>query len=430
MNESTLLQVITEQREEVLNMNYNSLVSRFEENQFEWDSNLAQVVVGVRRCGKSTLCHKVLLEHNIKYAYVNLDDDRLYGMQTSDLNMLLKCLFNIYGTDTQYFFFDELQNVDGWHLFVNRLLRQNLHVVLTGSNAKLLSSELSTHLTGRYNEIRLYPFSFSEICEYKKISRDGISTKDSASREAELSDYLINGGLPELIKINNPHNKRNYVTGLFETIITKDIVRRYKLRDTESLHRIANHLINNNCQITDYGKLSELSGLKSNKTAQKYVEYLSQAFLVHRLQKFSFKSRERISKEKAYVIDTGFIANRENALIPENLGWRLESIVLIELLRRHRSQAEDVYYYKPTTHSKEIDFVVCRQGVVNEIIQVAYNIDDTKTYKREISSLTDGAEKLHCNKLTLIAFTDTKEIISGKYKIQAYSATNWLCMKI
>ena len=163
MDEKVILQALVEQQEDLVQHRNKHWCHRIEEDQFEWDSNLIQVVIGIRRSGKSTLCHKVLLEHRVKYAYVNLDDDRLYGMQASDLNLLLKCLYNIYGTDIQYFFFDELQNVDGCHLFVNRLLRQNLHILLTGSNAKLLSSELPTHLTGRYNEIRLFPFSLSGI---------------------------------------------------------------------------------------------------------------------------------------------------------------------------------------------------------------------------------------------------------------------------
>ena len=128
----------------------------------------------MRRSGKSTLCHKVLLEHVIRYGYVNLDDDRLLGgIKAEDLNTVLSCVYQLYGTDIPYLFLDEIQDVDGWHLFVNRLLRSKMKIFVTGSNAKLLSSELATHLTGRYNEIGLFPFSFAEYCTFHQIHTAG-----------------------------------------------------------------------------------------------------------------------------------------------------------------------------------------------------------------------------------------------------------------
>lgn len=159
---------------------------------------MAQVVIGVRRSGKSTLCHKVLLEHGIRYGYVNLDDDRLLGMKAEDLNTVLSCVYQLYGTDIPYLFLDEIQDVDGWHLFVNRLLRSKMRIFVTGSNAKLLSSELATHLTGRYNEIRLFPFSLAEYCTFHQIDTSSITTKADASRKSAFKDYIVTGGFPEL----------------------------------------------------------------------------------------------------------------------------------------------------------------------------------------------------------------------------------------
>ena len=144
-NEKIILQVLTEQKEEVEILKKRKLISRKEESLFEFDSSLAQVVIGVRRSGKSTLCHKILNDKKIRYAYVNFDDDRLANIQTEDLNTILSCIYQIYGTDISYIFLDEIQNVEGWYLFVNRLLRMNMHLFVTGSNAKLLSGELATH---------------------------------------------------------------------------------------------------------------------------------------------------------------------------------------------------------------------------------------------------------------------------------------------
>ena len=169
MDTQRLLQILLDQREELNYLVQDNYVERPEAKLFEFDSKLAQVVIGVRRSGKSTLCHMALIKRDVKYGYVNFDDDRLASLTVDELNDVLQTLYVIYGTEIKYLFFDEIQNVDGWHLFVNRLLRMGLHVFVTGSNAKLLSSELTTHLTGRYNEIRLYPFSFKEFCQARNI---------------------------------------------------------------------------------------------------------------------------------------------------------------------------------------------------------------------------------------------------------------------
>ena len=426
MNENVLLRVLADQQAEVAGYNHKKWTARYEETLFEWDSNLAQVVIGVRRSGKSTLCHKVLMEHRVEYGYVNFDDDRLSALTTADLDMVLECIYRLYGSEIKYMFFDEIQNIDGWHLFANRLLRQGLHVFLTGSNAKLLSSELATHLTGRYSEIRLYPLSYIERCHAAGIDTKALTTKAEAMRKNALQDYLNEGGMPELLTIHKPQNRRTYVEGLIETIIGKDIAQRYKIRNPVALRRMAHHLINNSCQAIHYPTLAEISGVNSLATAQKYVSYLSQAFLVHRLQKFSFKSRERITEEKSYVIDTGFIANRDNALLGENHGRRLENAVLIELLRRYHSAAEDIYYYKPTSRSKEVDFVVCRQGKVIELIQVSYTLADAKTMRRETEALLQAAPKLQCDKLTIVCFDENRDIEAQGYTISIRSAVEWL----
>jgi len=426
MTEKMILEVLREQQLEIQSYNSKNWCSRYEEQFFEWGSNLAQVVTGVRRSGKSTLCHKVLLEKGVTYGYANLDDDRLMDLKTSDLNTLLECIYRLYGTDVHYIFLDEIQDVDGWYLFANRLLRIGLKLIITGSNAKLLSGELATHLTGRYNEIKLYPFSYAEFCSHTKVDTSDITTQAEASRKRALDIYLRDGGLPEILNLNTEILRRVYIESVLETIISKDIAKRFKIRNVESLRRIANHLLNNICQEINYESLAEIAKINSKTTAQKYVTYLSQAFLIHRVKKFSYKSSERIRGEKSYVVDTGFIANRENNLLGENVGWHLENIVLTELLRRHRSMAEDIYYYKPSARSKEVDFVVCHQGIVKELVQVAYSIDDNKTFKRETESLWNAAEKLNCRNLTLIAFTESCDIMNDDKTIHIISAVDWL----
>ena len=425
IDEKIILQVLAEQQEEIKSYKPQKWVSRKEESLFEFGTKMAQVVIGVRRSGKSTICHKVLLEHGLRYGYVNLDDDRLADMKTEDLNTVLSCVYQIYGTDIPYLVLDEIQNVDGWYLFVNRLLRTDLHIFVTGSNAKLLSGELATHLTGRYNEIHLYPFSFSEYCNYHQIDIQGITTKAEAERKRAFMDYIHDGGFPEMQGLRN---KRAYVQSLIEAILLKDIQKRFRIRDIDALRKLAHHLINNACQEVNYDDLTKELGM-SDKTVKKYVDYLTQAFLIQLLTRHSFKSKERIRNPKAYIVDTGMQGNRDNVLAPENMGWRLENVVYIELLRRCAYDFYDVYYYKPDARAKEIDFVVCDKNKAIELIQVAYEIESPRAYDRETSSLVKASGALSCNNLTLIAFSTTRDVeIDGK-TIHIISALEWLLKK-
>ena len=422
IDEKIILQVLAEQKEEIRSYKPQKWVTRREESLFEFDTNLAQVVIGVRRSGKSTLCHKVLLEHSVRYGYANFDDDRLANMKTEDLNTVLSCIYQLYGTDIPYLLLDEIQDVDGWYLFVNRLLRTNLRIFITGSNAKLLSGELATHLTGRYNEIRLFPFSFSEFCSFHNIDMISITTKADAERKRAFMDYIHDGGFPEMQSLKN---KRGYVESLIEAILRKDIQKRFKIRNIEALRKIAHYLINNACQEINYDELSGLLGI-ADKTVKKYADYLRQAFMIQLLTRHSFKAKERVRNQKSYVVDPGLQGNRENALAPENLGWRLENVVYIELLRRCTGEILDVYYYKPTPKAKEVDFVVCDKGKALELIQVAYDIDSPKTYERETSSLIKASNALRCDRLTLVALAPSRVVIKEGKPINIMSALEWL----
>ena len=294
LDEKRIMQVLAEQQEEIGNYKPQKWVTRKEESLFEFDTHMAQVVIGVRRSGKSTICHKVLLEHGVAYAYVNLDDDRLADMKTEDLNTVLSCVYQLYGTDISYLLLDEIQDVDGWYLFVNRLLRTNLHIFITGSNAKLLSGELATHLTGRYNEIRLFPCSFSEFCAFHHIDMAGITTMAEAERKRAFFDYLHDGGFPEM---QNLRNKRAYADSLLEAILRKDIQKRFKIRNIDALRKIANHLINNACQEINYDDMSDLLGI-SDKTCKKYTDYLRIAVIGY-------------DAELEFYAECGFVKSRD-----------------------------------------------------------------------------------------------------------------------
>ncbi len=197
IDKRTIETVITDQLEELGEKSDEALCFRREERLVDLNSTQAQVVIGVRRSGKSTLCFQALSNKNVKFAYVNFDDEKLADIKAAQLNDVLEALYKIYG-DFKYLFLDEIQNIKGWHLFVNRLLRKKIHVIITGSNAKLLSGELATHLSGRSNEISMFPFSFGEFCEKENVNTTSMSTKMEAFRRAAFDKYMNQGGFPEL----------------------------------------------------------------------------------------------------------------------------------------------------------------------------------------------------------------------------------------
>lgn len=397
--------------------------NRLEASQLSYVSSLAQVVIGVRRSGKSTLCTKFLIDSSVNCAFVNFDDERLAAMQSDDLNRLLEAIYIVYG-NTDCLFLDEIQNVDSWPLFVNRLLRQKKHIFLTGSNSKLLSNELITHLTGRYNKVELYPFSFAEFCRINDIDTTSITTKAEGLRQNALHRYLATGGFPELQKEGNP---KNYIDGLFNAIIRNDIARRFKIRQEEVLRRMAAYLADNFAKEFSAMTVSRLFGI-SNHTAEKYFDYLKEAFLFVGVRKFSFKARERVRNEKCYVVDVAITSERNDTFSIENWGWRLENVVCIELLRRYHHQNAEIFYSKDGSY--EIDFLVAKNGIVQELIQVSYQFSSDRTRQREVNALLHGAKKFNCRKLTLITFNTEEVIERDGETIIVIPATKWLTGKL
>jgi hypothetical protein len=419
MKTPDLVKILSDQKEEFQRLSKRNLCARMEASQLSTESQLAQVVIGVRRSGKSTLCLKYFTDQKIVPAYVNFDDDRLASFKTADLDTLLEALYQLYG-DFRYLFLDEIQNVEQWPLFVNRLLRQEIHIFLTGSNSKLLSGELATHLTGRHNKVELYPFSFSEYCTFRKVDSHSLSVKGQALRKAALMDYLTQGGFPELL---NEKNRRGYIEGLLDNIIRNDITQRFRLRHVDVLYRMAAYLMDNFCQEFKADEVAKLFGI-TDHTAENYFHYLQEAFLLFSVRKFSFKSKNRIRNEKVYIVDPAFIAERNDTFQTENLGWRLENIVYIELLRRHRPNYADVFYFKEKDF--ECDFVVTQAGKVTELVQVAYDISNPKTRRRELNGLVKAANKLQCKSLTLVTLDNQEDVNLDGLNIHIVSASNWL----
>ncbi len=402
--------ILSDQKAEIESRRSERLCTRQEEQLVDLNSPQAQVVIGVRRCGKSTLCCQVLQHTEEKFAYVDFDDERLTGLRTNQLSDILEVLYKIYG-DFRYIFLDEIQNVEGWPLFVNRLLRTKLHVVLTGSNAKLLSNDLATHLTGRSCEIPLYPFSFEEYCQIKGVESKALTTKSIAQCRAAFDKYMQQGGFPELMLVKD---KRQYISNLVSNILKRDIEQRYSITFPANFENMANHLLNVSPVVPSISELAETFGFKSPHTVRNYIDYLKQAYLLIGVKKFSAKSKLRITQEKLYAIDVALMNKRENAFAGDNLGWRLETIVLSHLIRRCHFEGWDVYYLKD--RSGECDFVVCDGNKVLQCIQVSYDISNEKTRKREINGLLLAHRQTKCKNLLLLTDHEyAEEEINGAH---------------
>ena len=413
--------ILSDQKKEIENRREEQLCPRREEELVDLNSPQAQVVIGVRRCGKSTLCFQALQHIGEHFAYVDFDDERLAGLQSNQLNDILEVLYKIYG-DFHYIFLDEIQNVEGWPLFVNRLLRNKLHLVLTGSNAKLLSNDLATHLTGRSCEIPLYPFSFEEYCTIKGTNTKGLATKEIAQRRATFDEYMQRGGFPELMFVKN---ERTYISNLVSNVLRRDIEQRYKISFTANFENMANHLLNVSPVIPAVSELANTFGFKSLHTVRNYIDYLKQAYILIGVKKYSAKSKIRVTQEKLYAVDVALMNKRENAFAGENLGWRLETIVLLHLIRKCNYEGLDVYYLKD--RSGECDFVVCDGNKVLQCIQVSYDISNEKTRKREINGLLLAHKQTKCKNLLLLTDHEYQEIKIGDMPVTIKPVYEWTC---
>ena len=421
MKISDIEKVLLEQQDELEALEGEVLIHRPEEDLINLNSKLAQVVIGVRRSGKSTLCFNALRKAGVHYAYANFDDERLEELETKDLDNVLQTLYKIYGK-FDYLFLDEIQNIDGWPLFVNRLLRQRIHIIITGSNAKLLSTELATHLTGRHHKIELFPFSFKDWCSIKDVEYTRLTTKNKGLLSKAYEEYFRQGGFPELI--SGEENPKEYISTLIDNIISQDIKKRYKIRNIDALKRLAHHILNETPTLIVKETLQNIIGIKSERTLGNYLMYLNQTYLISTISKYSSRSRERARNEKSYAIDVAFMDKRENAFSGENLGWRLETVVYLELLRRKAGTENDIYYYQG--RSAEADFVVCDGNKTLAVYQVSYDISNDKTRKREIKGCIAGAKATKCDNIFLITDHESEVIEEDGYTIQVIPIWEWL----
>jgi len=359
------------------------------------ENPLIKVIVGPRRAGKSFFALQFLKKIG-NFGYINFDDERLTELK--DYDTIVEAMNTIYN-NPKYILFDEIQNLPKWELFVNRLQRQNLNLIITGSNSKLLSEELATHLTGRHFLINIFPFSFKEYLEVNKKELTSHQIKE------KLYNYLIYGGYPEPLIRNMDY--RDYLSTLFNSIVYKDIVKRHKIRFAQGIEDLAFYLMSNIANEYSYTALSKMTKIQSVHTVEKYLNYLEEAFIFFSLKKFSYKAKEQItSNKKIYCIDNGFIHTKAFKASPD-LGKLYENAVALELKKQEVDGKLRFYYWK-NQQQEEVDFVIEEGTKVKQLIQVCFNINNLETKNREIRALIKAGKELKCN--DLLVLTESNEV--------------------
>lgn len=359
------------------------------------------IMMGVRRSGKSTWLQQCRSKHNERDYYFNFDDDRIVEFELSDFQMLLELLIELFG-EQKTVYFDEIQNIIGWERFIRRLHDLGYKILITGSNSRLLSKELGTHLTGRYIELEIYPFSFREYCEFKKLphSVSAITTTVRGNLSRAYQQYMKDGGFPE--HIVSPILE--YLQNLYESILYRDIVARYHLPSDKVIRQMAFYIASNVGKEITYNSLAKLLSVPSANTISAYCAYFESTYLCFFVSRFHFSLKQQmLAPKKVYFIDPT-MANSIGFRVTADTGRLLENIVFIELKRRNY----DVYYHKG---DKECDFIAKKSGEPILAIQVCLHLDSAETRTREIEGLRE-ALKTYQLEMGLIITTADSDLIA------------------
>ena len=374
------------------------------------------VISGIRRCGKSTLLKQISKSYkNDEFYYLNFEDERFLNLTFNDFNIIYEIFLKLYG-DLDVFFFDEIQNVFGWEKFIRRLFEDGKKIYITGSNAKLLSSELATSLTGRHLKYELYPFSFKEYLNYHNFEIENIYTTKNKSNLLRLYEkYIKIGGFPEVIISEDTQELKQ----LYQDTLIKDLIVRFKIRDTKSFRELVLYLISNVSKKISFNNLKNILQFNSVTTVKSYIDFLDEVYLVFSLYKFDFSIKKQIVNDrKIYGIDTGLI-NSVSFMFSENIGRLFENLVFIELKRR----SHEIYYHNL---NQECDFVIKEGLEITQAIQVTRSLEEIDTKKREIAGLLDACKTYKLKEGLILTEDEGYELEQDGVKIQVMPVWKWL----
>jgi len=361
----------------------------------------AVILSGIRRCGKSTLLRQVMAATNSSY-YFNFEDPRATSFELNDFQKLDEIFSEEYDESDNYFF-DEIQNVEKWELFVRTMLDKKKHFFITGSNASLMSKELGTRLTGRHLKQELFPFSYCEFLNFTSRKKGADS----------FGEYMRKGGFPEYLK----YGRSDILQELFNDIIMRDIVVRHKLRSPKAIKEMALFLISNIGVEFSYNNLAKAFSLGSTNSAIAFVSYLEDSYLLFTVSKFDYSlKKQAVNPKKIYLIDNG-LADVNSISFSSNMGRMLENSVFLEL----RRAGKEVFYFR---ENKECDFLVKEKNAIVNAIQVCYELNEDNK-KREFEGLIEAMEKFDLPEGLVLTYDQADELeISGK-TIKIKPAWQW-----
>jgi predicted AAA+ superfamily ATPase len=412
MQKDLLQAVVSDQRQ----LKWNRTDVHRKHVSFVEDNNVL-VISGIRRCGKSTLLQALRAKNKEQDYYLNFDDERLIHFRVEDFQLLLELFGERYGKQAT-FYFDEIQNIQGWERFVRRLHDYGNKVYVTGSNASMLSRELGTHLTGRYQQIELYPFSFLEYLEFKKIdpkNLDYFQTDDKALLKASFNDYFQLGGFPAYLKSNHSE----YLKSLYESILYRDVMVRNGITNEQELLELMFFVTSNTSKLISYNSLAKVIGVRNATTVKQYLSFLQDAYMLSLVPKYDVSVKKQLhNPKKVYGIDLGLM-RQLSFQHSEDQGRLLENLVFLELKR----QSKTVFYH----HQKfECDFVIKEKNKIVQAIQVCWSVHDLKTREREVRGLLD-AMTAHQLEVGLILTEDEKDNLKiGDKNIKILPVWLWL----
>lgn len=365
-------------------------------------SSHALIISGVRRCGKSTLLMQMMegMDHNT-VLYLNFESPQLYEFTLLDFARL-DTIIAQKGIKT--LFFDEIQLVEGWEIYIRQKLDEGYQLVITGSNASLLSKELGTRLTGRHITQELFPFSYSEFLSFKLLT-PGIES---------LKAYMHTGGFPEYVK----NGDEEQLSTLFNDVLIRDIVTRYGIKDIKSLQRLASYLINNIGNRITATKLKQPLSIGATSTILSWFSHLELSYLVSFLPMFSHSTKAQlINPRKVYAIDLGLVDIISNTMT-DDVGRKLENLIFLQLRRNY----SELYYFDD---KGECDFVAMKNGEVKELVQVCYELTPDN-FKRETNGLIQALRFFKLKKGKIITFANKDFIQLDDLEIEVIPAYQYL----
>ena len=414
ITKDALRQIVIQQKEDTLPIGETVRREILDEILKWFKDNRVIILTGIRRSGKSTLL-KQIMQNKESYCYVNFEDERFIEFKAQDFELVNEVLIEVYNNPRIYFF-DEVQNIEKFEIFVRRLQDQGKKVVITGSNASLLSKELGTRLTGRYKSFEIYPFSFNEYLSFKKIEldREWFYVAEKKVKLIKLfEDYFLNGGFPEYLK----NKDRDYIRTIFENIIYRDIIARYSIKKQRIIKELVNMLATNISSQFTYNSLKKSLKLANSITVKEYISYLGNSYLFFEMQKFDFSAKRQLnSPKKIYLIDPVFSQLGLNFSM--NKGRILENIVFIELKRRKK----EIYYH---SDKNECDFVVKEGNKIRESIQVCRLLNDSNK-ERELNGLIEAMDKFKLKEAVILTQEQEEEFKVNNKKIKVLPVWKWL----